>query len=155
MSIDPNFPVPESTFLFVPHVDVLAARTRPLWGWMRTPGGGTTPPPSRRSSSGICAPPTRVRVDRAAARGIQLDAVALAPRALDVTDEEAATLHAETQAGLSTWLVGHYAVQQIRPNAAHLRILLTRTKGDEFPPRDTESVDATGGTPSTIGGGWV
>lgn len=151
MSIDPNFPIPESTFLFC-HTLTHKQHNPATVGVDTDTGRWSHAAPAVTVFTGYLCGPRPREIDRAAARGIQLDAVVLAPLALDITDAQAATLEAEAQSGLSSWLVGRYSISEIHPTVAHLRLLLTRIKGDEYPPRDTEPVEALV-SPPTIGGG--
>lgn len=99
--------------------------------------------------TGYITAPNPREVDRAATRGILLDAVCLAPHDVAVTD--ACHLIVGAASGAPDWMVGTYTVNTVRPNPSHLRILLTRIR-DELPAHDPGNMVDALATPDTIEG---
>lgn len=100
--------------------------------------------------TGYITAPNPREVDRAATRGILLDAVCLAPHDVGITDSCHLTVAASS--GAPEWMVGTYTVNTVRPNPSHLRILLTRIR-DELPARDPGNMVSATITPDTVDGG--
>lgn len=97
---------------------------------------------------GYLTAPNPREVDRAASRGIILDAVFLCAHDSGITDQS--TVVAAT--GVPPWLVGTYTVSVVRPNPSHSRVLLTRLR-DELPAHDPGTTVDTLITPPTVTGG--
>lgn len=145
MSGDAVFPIPEPTFLWVHSLSYVQhdgndVITDSEGRWRYDDGEVVT-------FTGYITAPNPREVDRAAARDVIIDAVALAP--LDCGINERCSL---TAAGaVPRGLAGVYKVSLIRPNLSHLRILLTRVDVETVPLR-YPSTPATV-VVSTVGGG--
>lgn len=130
---DPAFPIPPPTFLFVYDLIVHPASASV------TVGAGRRWRHQQSASVGFvgyigAANPREV--DRAASRGVRIDAVALAPHGTLVTEAdqlEAPTEAATTGNPVPSVYVGRYAISAVRPNASHVRVLLTRLAGEDPP----------------------
>jgi hypothetical protein len=130
---DPVFPLPEPEFLWVYDLLVHPASASVTVGAGRrwryqevTPVGFV----------GYIGAPNPREVERAARRDVRIDAVALAPHGTAVSSEdqlEAAAGVGSTGAEVPAVFVGRYAIEAVRPNASHVRILLTRIDGEDPP----------------------
>lgn len=148
MTFDTVFPIEEPTFLWT---HTLTYRTLAAGDvvvdaeghWVHADTPETT-------FTGYLTAPNPREIDRAAARGVLLDAVCLAPHAVAVDDAGAVT--ADAASGVPSWLIGTYRVTVVRPNPSHLRILLTRLR-DEAPVHDPGWSESATITPATVSGG--
>lgn len=125
---DPIFPLPDPGFLWVYNLVVhdqgasVTVGSGRKWRWSNVSGA---------SVMGYVAAPDRREVDRAASRGVRLDAVALVPHGTAV--EEADELEVATTSGAPPTLWGRYEIQAVRPNPSHVRLLLVRIAGEAVP----------------------
>ena len=146
MTFDTIFPIEEPTWLWThtltfqdnqaAAVDVDAEGR---WSYADIPGTPVV---------GYLTAPNPREIDRAASRGVILDAVFLCAHDTGVTDQS--TVIATT--GVPPWLVGTYTVSVVRPNPSHLRVLLTRVR-DELPSHDAGNHVGALITPPTVSGG--
>lgn len=131
---DPLFPMPEPTFLWVYRLWVVPQPASPVVDeetgrWRYAPATGA-------SVSGYLALADRREVVRAAARGVQVSAVALVPNGTPV--DETARLEARADAApplaeIPDHLLGAYEITEVRPNASHTRVVLNRLVGEDPP----------------------
>ena len=132
---DPVFPLPEPDFLWVHDLTLVG----------QTSASTVVDEATGRWHYGEAAPSTtftgyigsvgRRETERAAARGIVADAVVLAPHSLPLAPDTA-ELHrlvCGPDSKATRWLHGSYKVSEVRPNASHLRLILTRLVGDTVP----------------------
>lgn len=129
---DPAFPLPSPDFLF--HHDLV------VWTPASVVVGRGRKWVNQSASAGFtgyATAPSPSELRRAAARGVRVDAVALAPHGTVV--DEACDLEvpaAPTNPGSvapPTVLVGRYSIDAVRPNPSHVRIVLTRIRGENPP----------------------
>jgi len=130
---DPVFPIPAPEFLWIYDLVVHPASASVTlgegrrWRYEQSASVGFV---------GYIAAPNPRDVDRAARHDIRLDAVALAPHgtAVEAADQfEAPAAAGSTGHAVPSVFVGRYAIAEVRPNASHVRILLTRIVGEDPP----------------------
>ena len=146
MTFDAVFPIEQPTFLFIHTLtyrvndpDTVVTDERGHWNY-----AAATPV----SFTAYLTAPNPREIERAAAHGMTLDAVALCGHEVTIPH----TAHVTAATGVPTWLVGTYRVSAVRPNPSHQRLLLTRIV-DEAPLGDAGGiVDATA-EPDTVEGG--
>lgn len=150
MSIDPVFPLPEPDFLWVHDLAYrddsaasLVVDEERKWTYADTPAVTFT---------GYLTAPNPRDVDRADSTGVILDAVCLAPHGIGIDDNDVVV--ADSSSGVADYLQGSYRVGVVRPNPSHLRILLSRIKGDPQPTRDPGWNSDAIITPATIDTGF-
>lgn len=145
MTFDTVFPIEEPTWLWTHTLtyrdhDAAAVTVDAEGRWTHDDTPGTP-------VIGYLTGPNPREVDRAASRGIILDAVFLCAHDSGVTDKSTVT----ATTGVPAWLVGTYTVNVVRPNPSHLRVLLTRVR-DELPDHDPGNHVGVTITPSTVQG---
>lgn len=129
MSADPLFPLPEPTILWVYDLAYRSASASPVvdaegrWRYDNSALVGFV---------GYLSSPNTQAIRLAAAAGVAVDAVALAPNGLGISEED--ELIAGPALGLGgqavpAYLAGLYRVTLLRPNPSHLRVLVSRVKG--------------------------
>lgn len=121
MTLDPVFPLPEPTFLWVHNVSVerRVNTTKDSEGRWKT---STVP----TLVTGYMSNPEPEVIQRAASEGIRVDAVLLVPNGTAVSKGD--RVKASTS-GIPSYLLGFYDVSNVRPNQSHVRVLLTRIGG--------------------------
>lgn len=148
MTFDTVFPIEDPTFLWahdLTYRDNVAASVV-----VDGEGHWVNADAPETAFTGYLTAPNPREVARAAANGVILDAVCLAPHTVAVGDD--GTVIAGAGSGVPTWLVGSYRVTVVRPNPSHLRVLLTRVR-DELPSHDPGWVENATITPPTVSGG--
>ena len=136
MTYDEAFPLPDPEFLwihdltYVPTTAASVITDEDTGRWEYAPGPSV-------GFTGYIASAGRREVDRAATRGVTVDAVALMSHddgeQLIVDRAEAGVLVCGSTSRADRWLHGTYTITEVRPNASHLRLILTRIAG-ESPP---------------------
>lgn len=148
MSVDPVFPLPEPEFLWV-HQLAFRNDSAALLD-VDEEGKWTYDDSDLATFTGYLTAPNPREVDRADAHGVILDAVCLAPHGTGIGDDD--VVIAGAASGVASYLQGSYRVGVVRPNPSHLRILLSRIKG-ELPSRDPGWTSNASVTPDTVEGG--
>lgn len=146
MTFDQVFPIEQPTFLFV---HTLAYRVNdPSTVTTDEEGHWNYAAETTVSFAGYLTAPNPREVERAAAHGMTLDAVALCGHEVNIPH----TAHLIAETGVPSWLIGTYRVMSVRPNPSHKRILLTRVL-DETPLGDAADVHDAIVEPDTVEGG--
>lgn len=121
---DPLFPLPDPAFLWVypvlihPH-DAASVAVDDNGKWVYAPSGGV-------AVTGYLGSPNPQEVTLAAARGLRVDAVLLVPHGTVVDEDDQLEAADATIPGIFR---GTYRIGAVRPNASHVRVLLTRLSG--------------------------
>lgn len=130
--VDPVFPIPEPDFLWV-H-DLITHQTSASV----TVGRGRKWVNQSASVAfvGYASSPDRRELDRAARRGVRIDAVILAPHGTVIDEADQLEVPAETISASGTvappsTLVGRYRIDAVRPNPSHVRVLCMRIRGED------------------------
>lgn len=127
--VDPVFPLPDPTFLWVHEglvVHAVGTEVEDDEGrWRYGPGASVT-------FTGYVTSPDPRSERRGGADSMRVDAVCLAPR--DVAVPWPGYLDATTE-NVPPLLRGWYEIQPPRPNPSHTRLLLTRLADDPRPSR--------------------
>jgi hypothetical protein len=124
---DPVFPFPSPTFLWVYDLIVnhqTGASTTTddngKWTYIQEASVGFT---------GYVGAANPREVEKAATRGVVIDAVALAPNGTVVDEGDNLTVPEDPAIPVVFW--GRYDIIGVRPNASHTRVLLTRIQGED------------------------
>lgn len=145
MTFDAVFPIEEPTFLFI---HTLSYRGNDSTIVTDEEGRWNHAVTAPVEFTGYLTAPNPREVERAAAHGMTLDAVALCSHDVDIPH----TAHVTAAAGaVPAWLVGTFRVIAVRPNPSHQRILLTRVI-DEVPFGDASGIQDATITPATVEG---
>lgn len=114
--VDPVFPFPEPSFLFVHTVNLAPAPiTVDDDGYVQ---------PSTDPGVPVIGYVTNADPSLTDTQGVLVNTVVLVPRATVVDHDQEIVV--QSQAGLHPSLVGRYAIREVRPNASHIRLLAMR-----------------------------
>jgi hypothetical protein len=121
------FPIPEPEFLWVHNMVGLRMTGASMTVVEDAEGQWHREPSSAASVTfvGYVADAQPAEIDRAAARGIVLDAVALAP--LSTAMQASDWLDCTTDASIPPWLQHTFIIKLVNPNLSHVRLMLTRS----------------------------
>lgn len=135
VNYDEAFPLPEPDFLWIhdltytPQTAASVVEDTSSGKWRYA-----TAPSVVVEFTGYITSAGRRDIERAKARGITADAVALISHdvpGIDPLTAEHAVIGCGSTSGASPWLWGDYTVGEVRPNPSHIRAILTRIVGEK------------------------